>query len=938
MDGSATYKHARKSCGSTTNGEVDLTAYFTDHFNALAAGVMERPVDMALRRFIGQLQKNAELQPIAETLKLVDSIRSMLIDDSVRSFSLTILSLFKAVSTSGLDALEADSLNHLEDAMRSEGYQLLSSAFPDIGPHQQGRLALQIEALHEALQRFLADREKLMTSGLVEDSWRLVTISALSEESHDRGRRPLLFQFDGGQAIVYKPRNLGMESSWLWVLECIAEEIDVSIRHQPVLLDCGSHGWMERVSHRPASSEVALQRYFRSFGVQLSLANALGIGDLHSENIIAVDDEPVIVDCEVFTALDLPWYDSGLSSHFATVLGTGLLPWTIVERGKPTLNRAGLATGPHITEQHWQGRVDGVGLLQPVRVDQVVVSAHSPFDGCSSPDWASLGRALETGFADGYRAFLRLCHQTAFRKRLRSRLRGQLVRVLPRTTNHYSQLLTALNSPASQRSDSARKRVLDKLRLAAPYCCGIDVLIPFERASLTQGDIPAFNARIGSRDLYWQAQRVVSNFFPAGSEVALDRRLDRLNETDLGRQRRLIRETFGQFRSPRMPRSGGRILGCLQTAQGLGELLVESNTSGYWFEAHHNGDHASLSRLDYSLEKGVLGLALLFAGLAARGEPRWEAHARPLLEASLTRPPAEMLRQGAGGHAGLGGQIFALCASARLLNDPGWLEHASSRLPLLSQALRDEQRMDLMAGCAGGLLAALELYRMTNDVAALECARLARSRLLDSRLNVAGGQAWPSCTEVDQRPLTGMAHGSSGIRMALARMQAVDPDARIPGVLEAVTRFEADRHDWQNGGAAGGQGEAWCRGTLGVALAWSEQHRTLGLPIPDHVTRALPGACQRYLSDNHSLCHGRLGNLLMIKRLSQSLPTLTLEPELSQAVDQLLDEINHGELLCGSMPRRELYGMMIGLAGIGYGLLVMDKPDWPDPMRLVVAA
>ncbi|TVR97574.1 MAG: type 2 lantipeptide synthetase LanM [Wenzhouxiangellaceae bacterium] len=918
--------------------KCSLAGHFADNYASLATAAFGQRIQVQLKLLTDRLRSDAKAKAIVNLASLEQHLCELLTESSVRSLSLAILKLFQTLATAGAETLNTMSPEQIELTVREHGYEWLACAYPELDSLLQARLNLLASAIADAVRHFQQDRDQLTQLGLTRDDQRLIGIRALGEESHDRGRHPLLLEFEGGHSLVYKPRSLGMEATWQWALGELTQQTGDPLSQQPALLDCNSHGWMQTIVRQAAKDDAALERYFQRFGLQLALAHAMGVGDLHSENVIAVGDEPVMIDCEVFVGLDLPWYDQATRSHFATVLGTGLLPWTIVSRGSPTLNRAGIATGPHITEQHWQGEVDAEGLLQAVRVDRITATAHSPFRPDSTPDWRRLGTALARGYEHGYRALLEPCRARRFQQQLLKRLKDQSVRILPRTTHHYSQLLMALNSPAGLARPEQRAGMLDKLELATPHCPGIEALIPAERSSLEKGDVPAFGARLGSRTLFWEGKPLAPAFFPPGSENAPAQRLAQMNEADLARQLRLIEESFAEFKPPRLPPTPARSPSCRTTAQALGQLILDAATRGHWFEANHNGTYASLSRIDYSLEKGTSGLALLFAGLAAAGSGQhWASRARTLLQDNLDLPADTMAQSGAGGHAGLGGQIFTLCASARLLDEPVWVERARTLLPLLHQALLSESRMDLMAGCAGGLLAALELYRMSGDPSALECARLARRRLTAAQLASDDGAAWPSCTEADRRPLTGMAHGSSGIRMALARLQTIDPAADIPELLAQAARFEQRQHDWQHGGAVDGCGEAWCRGTLGVGLAWSEQQAAMGTVAPNELIRAMPGACLHFRSDNDSLCHGRLGNLLMLRRLRRHWPSSTAAIDLEHAISDMLAEINQGEVICGSQPRREVYGLMAGMAGIAYGLLMLEQPDWPDPLILKVS-
>ncbi|QOC22781.1 type 2 lantipeptide synthetase LanM [Wenzhouxiangella sp. AB-CW3] len=876
------------------------------------------------------------------------SVQLLLNDELVNRLTPVVFRMCESIIAVGPVEI-GDSEHDLRQWIERHGLDLMSGAFPLLPDTVGGILSRQARAIAEALQRYF-ENHALIEQGLLHgSSGSLRRITPLGEETHNEGQRPLRFEFSSGHTVVYKPRSLGMEASFQWCLEKVLKARGKSSRRQPAIVDLGTHGWMEWIEAVPARTREQLEAYHYHFGLQLAVADLLGMGDMHSENVIAVADEPVMVDCEVCVAIDLPWYDPPQISHFDTVLGLGLLPWEVVGSGVRTRNRAGLATSAKALVHEWQVSVDDDARLSLSRVEKSIDATHSPFLGNSlKPDWPSLGRRLADGFRDGADSIRELLDQADFSDTLTRRLDGQIVRILPRTTWHYARLQSALHGAEGLADKRARGQLLAKLELADARHPGISQLASHEQSSLLAGDVPAFHGRLGSRELIWQGQCVAADFLPPSATQALGRRWRRLGAADTERQVRLIQQTFGLYELPTLQckDSGSNVPADPRSlAAEVGEWLLSRQTSDYWFEANLAGDSARVAGIDTSLETGVLGISVFFAGLAAAGEAQFEDHARRLANVALDRSEAALLDTGPGGHAGLGGLMFSLCSLSSLLDDAAWIERAERLLPLLEQTVARDERMDLMAGCAGALAAATELARCTGSPDAMRCAQVARERILAHHVPANPGCAWLSCTTADGRPLPGMAHGSSGIRMALMRLQSLDPiaevDDRVAGAVEfeaAGFDFELRRFDARHPSAHDRQttikGEAWCNGTLGIALAdvdIGQQQARHGSAL---MHAALGGVHGRLQTDNHSLCHGDLGNLLMLSRLKPAYPDALGSLELEVIRDRLLSELSSGPIHCGARPFRTLHGMMAGLAGIGYGLLLLDHSDWPDPLRL----
>jgi lantibiotic modifying enzyme len=78
--------------------------------------------------------------------------------------------------------------------------------------------------------------------------------------------------------------------------------------------------------------------------------------------------------------------------------------------------------------------------------------------------------------------------------------------------------------------------------------------------------------------------------------------------------------------------------------------------------------------------------------------------------------------------------------------------------------------------------------------------------------------------------------------------------------------------------------------------------------------------------DNHSLCHGDLGNLEFLLQASEILREPETADRLSRMTAMVVNSITCSGWFCGTALRVESPGLMTGLAGIGYGLLRLAYP------------
>jgi lantibiotic modifying enzyme len=78
---------------------------------------------------------------------------------------------------------------------------------------------------------------------------------------------------------------------------------------------------------------------------------------------------------------------------------------------------------------------------------------------------------------------------------------------------------------------------------------------------------------------------------------------------------------------------------------------------------------------------------------------------------------------------------------------------------------------------------------------------------------------------------------------------------------------------------------------------------------------------------SHSLCHGALGNLDVLLRAADATGDDALRDEVFRRAAGTLAGIAQSGWLCGVPLAVETPGLLVGLAGIGYGLLCLAHPS-----------
>ena len=204
------------------------------------------------------------------------------------------------------------------------------------------------------------------------------------------------------------------------------------------------------------------------------------------------------------------------------------------------------------------------------------------------------------------------------------------------------------------------------------------------------------------------------------------------------------------------------------------------------------------------------------------------------------------------------------------------------------------------------------------------------------------GIAWDSRIPA-LNPLTGFSHGNAGIAWALGELADLTGEARFLTAERAAVAYErslfsAEAKNWpdlRDRNALGLTGDtdqansmcAWCHGAAGIGLA-----RILSLGrLDESATRveieaALETTLAQGFGDNHSLCHGDLGNLETLLQAGERLADPRWSAEAGRMAAATLASIRRNGWICGVPSGVETPGLMTGLAGIGYGLLRLAEP------------
>jgi type 2 lantibiotic biosynthesis protein LanM len=416
-----------------------------------------------------------------------------------------------------------------------------------------------VEICQEFLQRLTLDRPSLAQHfGGDQELGPVMEIIPGHSDRHCRGRTVWLLIFGSGLRLVYKPHCLKVEEAFFsWLASINQAGFPLPLRVLRVLSRDG-YGWVEYVEHFVCQSVQEVQRYYQRAGALLCLLYILGITDIHSENLIANGEQPVVVDVEVY---DLPHRlrdsaqlvsSDGLAgekqSDEHTVLSAGLLPGKegqLDDDRQIELCALGMKRKMVLLSQWRHINTDAMVLSQVTSDPQGDANAVI-LDGVIM-QVSDFSEEIISGFRDMYRFLLAQREELLTQGGSLSHFVGCPTRFIPRFTSSYMRLLERLKHPRFL-CDGADRWVelciLQKplLQESRPSVCW--KISEAEMHSLEQFDVPFFFTRMDCHGVWTDEGNKITDVLVHSAQEQIDTYIAGLSEEDMEYQVGLIRSAL----------------------------------------------------------------------------------------------------------------------------------------------------------------------------------------------------------------------------------------------------------------------------------------------------------------------------------------------------------------------------------------------------------
>jgi type 2 lantibiotic biosynthesis protein LanM len=778
-------------------------------------------------------------------------------------------------------------------------------------------------------------------------------------DPHCGGQSVAQIHFDSCGPIKYRPKSASAHSHFADLVGMLDGSSGIGFR-LPRLLDRLHYAWSEYVPYHSCIADAEVQRFYFRLGYMCFILYLVGASDMHYENVVACGEYPVFIDLETLFTPDpqslkgLPELNPFTQRDPGLLARSGILPsCRVSESGEvceDISSLAGGATRPDQAElasketnpyralaasqslrqqRHNIPKLDGI-LVDPMRYSEYMLK--------------------------GFDAAVDVC--TQMKDQLQEpdgvlyRFSKDRIRFLVRSTNRYGQLRYDLYHPDMCRENNKRYRLWKEMYKVPVHA--FRGLVKAEIGSLVENDIPYFYLTPSSTSLFSCRGSEFPEVFDNSPMSSLQYRLKAIEPCTKAALRWELESTFGVYVPiPESESHAGRHQASISGAgwQEQAEEEARKITLKLMSIITHSRKHDvdcfayrisegrwSLGSIGLSLYDGLAGLGFAFAYIGRELHNEQALACASDIGRSLGRAIDVMevkhFRVTDGGYNGIGGVIYALIHLAAVLDNAEMLQYALRASDLIKRDYKSIDEWDVLTGVAGCIRPLKMLADISGSAEPAMIAEACAEHLISHATSVQAGSAWKSRTT--RASGAGVAHGGSGIAWALDALACIDSrygkaagdarngEAHYPAVtvVHNGARINVAGTDMITPAdriLTGG----WCCGSAGVEVSRYEDYTRRG--VTEEQSRRLKEvimvATDQCAGEDHSLCHGDIGNLICAHILSSHTSDQEVQMALSSAKSNLLMQIERGAIRCGSANKVMVPGLMQGLAGIAYGLI-----------------
>lgn len=399
----------------------------------------------------------------------------------------------------------------------------------------------------EIIRNFENDKKYLIKNGLLSMSDGIDDIILFQGDIHN-GKTAAKVKLEGGEYIYYKPCNdLNLNMFYSIVNELGKYSTKIFVKN---IKECSvdDHMWMESVIYKTCKSKEQVVDYYFTCGVYLLVFYILGSFDMHYENLINVEQSPVIIDFETLAHApmskirDITKFKDSVQS----VINSAFIPY-VNENGAFDVNVSGILSHSQNSKHTIEticcfNEERGFYLKQmPAGFNiegQVTLNGNEIVDNILSLD--EISKILKNGFEVAANILIK--HKKRFCALICQFMENHNMelRQLLRPTQVYHQFIQTCMMPEILESEKNEDKILLILENNFKPSDHGYLRVEEEIQKIKKGYIPKFYTYGDSRDLYSDHNLICKDFFTDSIESVVRKKIELLDCDQIEYQKHII--------------------------------------------------------------------------------------------------------------------------------------------------------------------------------------------------------------------------------------------------------------------------------------------------------------------------------------------------------------------------------------------------------------
>lgn len=845
--------------------------------------------------------------------------------------------------------------SYLQLLAQPENSQALFKKYPQLANAIKNLLTNFLTAQQEFLQRLNQDWQLLNDVFFKGDAtYQLHDIDA-GGDAHQHGRRVLILKFRNTPKnickIVYKPRSLKIDQAWQNLLLWVNQKNKKLDLLPYTICDCEDYGWCEFITYLPCHSEQEIKQFYQRSGMLLALLYLLSGNDIHHENLIAHGAYPVIVDCECLLKPILLRGSLDLNPQQQNFVSESLmLPQRMMMTDDFTgYDVSALGGKSNQTAYYSSIRWENVGTDQMQQVRKrlpLKKTCHQPHLKNKTIYSDHYKSDIEFGFEQCYHLLLENKYFLLSSKSPLQKFKHCQTRVLLRNTGDYAKLLYESFHPKLLYYPQQRQQHFAWLEKALQHFEYYKTIITNELTDLEQGDIPIFICKTNSKKLLDSHSHPIDlKILTTGWNFLQNNLKNIFSEPDLFLQKHIIASSFEAlnltnknqrtFSKLNLDINHNNLSSRAKTLafdilDQLIKIKIDLKPNIYWPTLQLMRQNIWKTNFtDLDLYNGASGLMLCFYYASKTtnnniyknvAKKCWQHIQYQLEHSENNRYVENDAYKNIGFYNGVSGLIYCI---TKLPAEPKNQSTLNLLCNHLTPKIANDKILDIIGGSAGCLTALITANKYLPPTHFKNLSRNCVERILQLYPQPDIHSEQFQGVSNNSKPATGFAHGAIGMAWALNRYYALFPSAEVFTWIQAALKYQRENFDSNN--------TSWCHGSTGIGLALLDMQKYLPDQIDDQqINIALTQTLKSFKQINysaHCLCHGLMGNLDFLYKISQEKPHLFSYQEYLNYAAALVQHIEQHGVAYALQGHNSVVGLMTGLSGVVYQLLRIADPE-----------